>query len=179
MPAASALAADGHGVTLIVPASDAHAAGLLVETIRVAEYPPVMAGVDETGRHLTMNIAMFERAAATAADDPPDVIHAFGDSIAHAAVSLRRALSIPLVVTPGPSSDPLALQTGPWVAAEAGRVVVASPQAARRAALSGADEARIRIVRGGPGHAARLARVYGEAVRDAEPLHAVRSGPTR
>lgn len=166
--AATALAAAGHDVTLVT-ASPAETDSA-VRILTAGDYPPVMAGVDETGRHLTVNIALFERAAAAAAETP-DIIHAFGDSVAHAAISLRRAFAIPLVATPSRSNDPLADRTGPWLAADAGRVIVASKPAAQRAQAMGATD--IQIVRGGRGYAQRLEAIYRAAIRDSVPLHAV------
>jgi hypothetical protein len=128
-------------------------------TVFAAEYPPMLAGFDETAWLLQLNIALFERAAIELDGASFDAVHAFGPAVAHAAVSLRRSFDVPLIVslTPG-RGDPDAQA---WLMRDADRIVVASRASAGRAA---AAPSRIRVVRAGAGYASRLASVYRDAV---------------
>ena len=174
--AADALSAAGHDVVVVAPEADGPSGrrrAAAVRVVRAGEYPPVLAGVDDAARHLQVNIAMFERAAIEVNAALPDVVHAFGDSVAHCAVSLRRAFGLPLIASPVATRDPMADATGRWLAGEADRVIVGSHGAADRLRTAGAPAARIRIVRAGAGHATRLEQIYRETIREREPLHAV------
>ncbi|HVL91060.1 MAG TPA: glycosyltransferase family 4 protein [Actinomycetota bacterium] len=152
-----ALTQTGHEITVVT--SEGHApADAPVRTVSAGEYPPMLAGIDETAWLLQLNIAMFERAAVELERVPIDVVHAFGSSVAHAAVSLRRVFGVPLVVsmTPG-RGDP---DAEAWMGRDADRVVVASGRGAGRIE---APPGRVVVVRGGRGYATRLMSVYRDA----------------
>jgi len=153
-----------YGQDVVVVTRDGQrAAPLPARTVFAAEYPPMLAGFDETAWLLQLNIALFERAAIELDGASFDVVHAFGGAVAHAAVSLRRSFDVPLIVslTPG-RGDPDAQA---WLMRDADRIVVASRASAERAAgRAAAAASRVRVVRAGAGYASRLAGVYRDAV---------------
>lgn len=119
----------------------------------------MLAGFNDAAWLMQLNIAMFERAAIELEAAPFDVVHAFGSSVAHAAVSLRRAFDVPLVASITPARGEAGAQV--QLMRDADAVVVGSR---RSASLAPVGPSRIHIVRSGPGYAPRLLAVYRDAV---------------
>lgn len=153
--ACDALTQTGHDVVVVTREGQRPAAAP-ARTIFAGEYPPMLAGFDDAAWLLQANIAMFERAAAEMNAHAFDVVHAIGGAVAHATVSMRRAYDVPVVASIVPGRGDPAMEA--WLLRDAAAIIVPSPAAASRASRP------VRVVRAGPGYAARLLAVYREAV---------------